>query len=150
MAATQPHVDSAFSPQNLPSPQDLWARLRPDWLVGYGDQTSQVNQQWLLNVEVRRRQLQDRGGRSRPLLLIAEPDPLNFLASFWAAILSDWDVALANPGWGDREWNSALQILCPTLIWPSVQAGLSVSTAIPDGRTAVRPYAGILIPTGGH
>ena len=147
MAATEPHVNSAFSLHNLPSPQELWARLRQDWLVGYGDRNSQVNQRWVVNVETRCKRLQEHSERSR--LLIAEPDPLDFLASFWAAILSDWEVALANPNWGDREWNSALQILRPTLIWPSVRAGFSVSAAIPDGRTAVRPYAGIFIPTGG-
>ena len=145
MAATQPHVKLAFSPQNLPSPQALWTRLNPYWLTGYGDRNAQINQEWFANVRSRCHQLQQHETAARPLLLIAEPDPLHFLASFWAALLSGWNVALVNPAWGDREWNSALQILRPTLVWPSERAGFAASMAVP----AVRPYASILIPTGG-
>jgi len=38
----------------------------------------------------------------RPLVLIAEPDPLAFLAALVAALTSDCDVVLANPAWGQR------------------------------------------------
>ncbi|PZO21894.1 MAG: 2-succinylbenzoate-CoA ligase [Leptolyngbya foveolarum] len=171
MAATQPPL--------TPSPQQLWARLRPDWLTGYGvgeafpeeNRDSQINQQWIANVNHRRHQLQQHESdrhqpQKRPLLLIAEPDPLNFLASFWAALLSDWDIALANSDWGGREWHSALQILQPTLTWPppnprSLSVVVDASPARRVGQTQPiittrglsvvegQTQPSILIPTGG-
>ena len=101
----------------------------------------------------------------RPLLLIAEPDPLDFLASFWAALLSGWNIALANPNWGTQEWQSALQILSPDLVWASnslsnaaPNQALSNAIADPNAPTpdenlspkqASSPFPSILIPTGG-
>ena len=135
---------------NFPSPEVLWAKLNPNWLTGYGDRDAQINQQWRSLVADRQRQLAQHSGKLesndkkiRPLLLISEPDPSTFLASFWAALLSCWDIALANPNWGTHEWNSAIKTLQPTLIWPT---RLYSSPAPLLSRSSVPK---ILIPTGG-
>ena len=148
MEATQPTLDL----NSLPSPQTLWAKLNSNWLTGYRDRDPKINQQWRNNVETRQCQLAQykpqsnriRRNPPRPLLLINEPDPLDFLASFWAALLSDWDIALANPNWGDREQSSALQTLKPTLIWPASSLPHSPTSPLPHS-----PTPKILIPTGG-
>ncbi|MGB3669402.1 MAG: AMP-binding protein [Phormidesmis sp.] len=96
---------------------------------------------------------------SRPLLLVAQSDPTEFLASFWAALLSGWNIALANPNWGQQEWQSVSQLLQPSLIWPDALAStlspfisfsFSLPTAFPDSLSSspASPPA-ILIPTGG-
>ncbi|MGB3766771.1 MAG: AMP-binding protein [Phormidesmis sp.] len=184
MAATQLPIDDQPIDDQIAlklassSPQALWAKLRPDWLTGYGDRNALINQQWIANVDHRCYQLRQHSSsyfqshysqlqkppiRDRPLLLIAESDPLDFLASFWAALLSGWDIALADPKWGDCEWNSALQILHPALTWPVVMpcglgvGGLGVgdrelsSQALGQTQpTAIsRAEPSILIPTGG-
>ena len=52
MAATQlPIDDQPIDDQVVlrlasSSPQALWAKLRPDWLTGYGDRNALINQQW--------------------------------------------------------------------------------------------------------
>lgn len=158
MAATQPPVGTP-----LRTPLELWATLNPNWLTGHGDRDRAINQAWFANVSARLHQLQqyeqttsqtetsDRqtskttSTKTRPLFLIAEPDPLNFLASFWAALLADWNIALANPKWGDREWNATHQILTPTQTWPprSPSPLPTLSPAPP------LPNSSILIPTGG-
>lgn len=170
MAATQPPVSK---PVPFPTPRSLWENLNRDWLTGHGNFDDRVNQQWFANVETRYCQLQqherlisqsatddEKGSKAEthPLLLIAEPEPHDFLASFWAALLSGWNVALANPHWGDRERNMALEILQPSLIWPASN-NLS-SLTFPHGHADMRPCSlearhslscpsAILIPTGG-
>lgn len=159
MAATQLPV--GCQPQ---TPQDLWDRLNPNWLTGYGDRDVQINQQWFANVKTRRNQLLEHRSNLevlanasdlssvpsdwRPLLLIGEADPLDFLASVWAALLSNWDMALANPNWGTAEWDAALQILRPSLVW----ALGAIAQPLQTSKTLHSPLSSspkILIPTGG-
>lgn len=103
-------------------------------------------------------------------LLIAEPDPLNFLASLCAAILSEclegWAIALGNPAWGVQEWYqlhhhlSPLVILTPTAPYPVLLLDPVQAPALPtsagEGRTKNEEQKGraaepldLLIPTGG-
>ena len=135
---------------------------------------SKINQEWLTAVESRRAKLErckqlppsasrlqrpkqsasDRADarKYRPLLLIAEPDPLDCLASFWAALLAGWSIALANPSWGDRERAAACQTLRPDLVWPidSFPCWSAAPFASDRDRTALSSgLAAILIPTGG-
>jgi O-succinylbenzoic acid--CoA ligase len=96
-------------------------------------------------------------------LLIAEPDPLNFLASLCAALLSDgleeWAtpegiatrIALGNPTWGVQEWFQvhsllpAVTILTPTA--PDFAFSPPATTPFPPPRPS-SPLT-LLIPTGG-
>ena len=128
----------------------VWQGLSPQWLGGDRARTAA----WLRAVEDRRQQLA--GLRAAPsLVLLAEAEPADFSAGFWAALLAGWDVAIANPHWGQQEWRSVRQHLCPAVIWgeaaaPS-QAWLSKSAA--DELNSIGPAGqtkpAILIPTGG-
>ena len=95
---------------------DVWVSLRPDWLIlsnsradnthfsaGSADVASAHD--WFNLVEQKRAQLsrlitQRTSVTEKPLVLLAESDPAAFLAGFWAAILADCNLALANPSMG--------------------------------------------------
>lgn len=121
----------------------LWAKVRKDWLiseVGCAD--------WFETVRDRRRQLEDyldNHPQLSPLVLIAESDSATFLASFWAALLTGWNVALANPHWGSREWQSVDELICPDIIWSDRAKQLNFSGC---QQPELSPST-ILIPTGG-
>ncbi|MEM8808151.1 MAG: AMP-binding protein [Cyanobacteria bacterium P01_G01_bin.38] len=83
-------------------------------------------------------------GQARPLVLIAEPDPIAFLASFWAALLQDCDLALANPNWGQQEWRQVFSLLTPNLCWGDPVLPPATHVAL-----SPHPEPRILIPTGG-
>lgn len=153
------------------TPQDVWRSLRKDWLVIGSAQTNartnaqtdaQTNEQdWRALVDHQRRQLESVTVRSksnsrsnsrmsnsrRPMLLLAEADPAKFLASFWAALLTDWDMALANPCWGRQEWQSVCQLISPTLIWGTPAPAVNLFGNAPTPTVQTEPA--ILIPTGG-
>ncbi|MFQ3615123.1 MAG: AMP-binding protein [Cyanobacteriota bacterium] len=92
-------------------------------------------------------------------LLIAEPDPLNFLASLCAALLSDelegWAIALGNPAWGVQEWFQLhSQLPAVTILTPTSPASLPPpATLTPTYLAHPHPPASspptLLIPTGG-
>ncbi|TVP68832.1 MAG: 2-succinylbenzoate--CoA ligase [Leptolyngbya sp. LCM1.Bin17] len=122
-------VDFPFSPCG----SDRWGH---DWLIGVDHQL------FWPQLELFGQALSQ---RQSPAVLIAEADPLRF----WVAFLGAWGagcaVVLANPGWGDREWQPINQVFQPNRANP-VQAGSSsYPCAWPLGTTADK----ILIPTGG-
>lgn len=83
----------------------------------------------------------------RPLVLIAEPDPLAFLAALVAALTSDCDVVLANPAWGQSEWTAVFEQIAPTVALGPVPAMGGPQQAVSSLSNASIPQ--ILIPTSG-
>ncbi|WP_228021642.1 AMP-binding protein [Vasconcelosia minhoensis] len=133
------------------SPVELWQRRRwTPWLL---DSQPAV---LATAVAARRRQLQAlQQIHPRPRIVLAESDPVQFLAGFLAACLAGCDVALGNPDWGQREWRQVQSKISPHLCWGGPELpelpDLTVLPAVdafapqpPADRTAV-----ILIPTGG-
>ncbi len=119
----------------------LQRRMEDDWLIGYDGQE-------LIHLTCYARdQLTD--WSKPPTLLLAERHPLKFLAGFLAACTAQCPVFLANPDWGEMEWQQALAIAQPDLIWRD-----GVMKAWGDGVMGKRgnrgaPQGGIMIPTGG-
>ena len=135
------------------TPTALWEQLQPHWLVSPGADGQQAG--WEEQVRDRRRQLEQFAQQTpisdRPLVLLADADPLDFLAGFWAALLAGWQVALANPQWGTQEWASVSQIIRPQMIWGKATA-LSAGPITWKNSDSDRPNSAepaILIPTGG-
>ena len=141
------------------APETVWKRLREDWLILVRE--AYVHAQWIEQVRDRRRQLaqkaeqmarEPRFNYARPVVLVAEPAPQQFLAAFWAAQLANWTIVLANPKWGLREWHAASRQIQPDLIW-----GECIPESVfspPVRRRCVDLKIGaeepqILIPTGG-
>ncbi len=78
-------------------------------------------------------------------LLLAEQDPVRFLAGFIAAVAADCPLFLGNPNWVDREWRSALQLIQPDRIWHQGQDFPGNACQNPPDTLP----SGIMIPTGG-
>lgn len=113
---------------------NLWQQ-RPgeDWIVG-GDcrQFEAIAQQRLSQLE------------QTSIVLLAESDPVTFLASFVATCVADCPVFLANPTWGQREWQQVLDLVQPDVVW-----GGEVCSFQPNRDRNLTPTPGIYIPTGG-
>lgn len=125
-----PELTSDLMPELMP--RFLWRKLRRDWLVFDREvSATEVTDDWFNLVFQRRCQLEratisisnratnpiSKKEHLRPRVLIAETDPTQFLAGFWAALLAGWDIALANPRWGAQEWTTTHHLIQPHLVW---------------------------------
>ncbi|NCJ05962.1 AMP-binding protein [Synechococcales cyanobacterium C] len=80
-----------------------------------------------------------------PTVLIAESDPIQFLAAFVAAVCQGCPVVLGNPGWRAAEWQAVL-----AQVHPDYCVGTVPEVAPRLQKDVARPQPGwILIPTGG-
>ncbi|MEA5464092.1 AMP-binding protein [Leptothoe sp. PORK10 BA2] len=113
------------SPGEGPTPEAVWHRLRSK--VAWGEQTPAQTIP------------------ANAVVLINETDPDWFLVYFWAGLLANAAIVLANPHWRQREWQQVAVQLGPDVILGQVPP---VSLGAPDA--ADRPAPGqILIATGG-
>ncbi|AFY60162.1 acyl-CoA synthetase (AMP-forming)/AMP-acid ligase II [Synechococcus sp. PCC 6312] len=79
-----------------------------------------------------------------PILLQAQ-DPIFYLGSVFAALISKRPIFIANPAWQTQEWKQVEQLLSPVTIWTDL-----VNLDLPSFDQAPRPKPGwIMIPTGG-
>ncbi|MBD2039575.1 2-succinylbenzoate--CoA ligase [Microcoleus sp. FACHB-672] len=123
----------------------LKIRADEDWLVGcdsyqftrlckqiYQDITKQANRE------------------APPKVLLAELDPVRFLASFIAAISAGCPIFLGNPHWVKEEWQQVLDLAQPDLI-----LGKSCEILDAGNKQHLLPFSSaspsslIMIPTGG-
>jgi len=83
-------------------------------------------------------------GQPFPTILLAETDPLRYIAGFLVAVHHHCPVILANPHWGDWEWQQVYQQVHPHLCFAD-----SLFNLPPFPSTSQLPSSLILIPTGG-
>ena len=156
MALNSLASSSSASSSSASGPSHLWKKLRSDWLILAEEESTYPQDLWTANVQMRMSQLEDAVSslgalaEAAPIVLIAEPEPQQFLCALWAALRAGWTIALANPDWGQQEWRSVSATICPTLVW---------GKAVPDHLCSHRDLAAsagvdgavaqILIPTGG-
>ncbi|MBN3951889.1 MAG: 2-succinylbenzoate--CoA ligase [Nostoc sp. NMS7] len=82
-----------------------------DWLIGYNShQFNQIAQELYLELT------QLSTCATPPKIIIAEREPLRFLASFIAACAANCPVFLCNPDWGTQEWQQVLDLVQPDII----------------------------------
>ncbi|MCC5635197.1 2-succinylbenzoate--CoA ligase [Nostoc sp. CHAB 5844] len=83
-----------------------------------------------------------------PKIILAEREPVKFLASFLAACAANCPVFLCNPDWGTQEWQQVFELVQPDIIWgvgSILHSALSTShSALPTQHSPQ-----IMIPTGG-
>lgn len=129
----------------------LQPRLHHDWLIGIDSQSFAQQVEWRSQQLTRLQTEVPAGVVSR--VLLAESDPVSFLAGFMAACMAECAVFLANPDWAEAEWQEVGQLVQPHWVWsdrPSTQSienylQRQLSLAIP---TPTQP-GWIMIPTGG-
>jgi len=54
---------------------------------------------------------------SPPKIILAEREPIRFLAGFIAACAASCPVFLCNPDWGEQEWQQVFDLVQPDIIW---------------------------------
>ncbi|MGD1931027.1 MAG: AMP-binding protein [Leptolyngbyaceae cyanobacterium] len=119
-------------------------RWGESWLVGAGAETfwPQLEQ---FQVQFQQAKPQD--------ILLAEAEPVRFLAAFLAACQASGRVWLANPHWGLGEWQQVATQCQPDRVIGSVPEGLWDASGDrgqrPGSDFAKNGTAQILIPTGG-
>jgi o-succinylbenzoate---CoA ligase len=125
----------------MAEPLVILQSCRNDWIRG-------VDHQALIVLAQERYEAIVRHPKSHPTILIAEIDPLHFLASFIAATTADCPVFLANPNWTEPEWQQVFQQIVPDLYWITPRSRVSQRnpTSIPDHELLP---GWIMIPTGG-
>jgi len=82
-----------------------------DWLIGYD--SSQFNQ---LVQELYLELIQLSASETSPKIILAEREPLRFLASFLAACAANCPVFLCNPDWGTQEWQQVFDLVQPDIV----------------------------------
>ncbi|MHC0064633.1 2-succinylbenzoate--CoA ligase [Nostoc sp. UIC 10890] len=116
-----------------------------DWLIDYSShQFNQIAQELYLELT----QLSACG--TPPKIILAEREPLRFLASFIAACAANCPVFLCNPDWGTQEWQQVFDLVQPDIIlgmgnreW-GIENENNYQCPIPNA-----PCPLIMIPTGG-
>jgi O-succinylbenzoic acid--CoA ligase len=112
-----------------------------DWLIGYNSQQfNQIAQELYLELT----QLSACG--TPPKIILAEREPLRFIASFIAVCAANCPVFLCNPDWGTQEWQQVFDLVKPDII-------LGIGNrewGIGNGNNYQCPMPNhIMIPTGG-
>ncbi|NEU84666.1 hypothetical protein G1O98_38355, partial [Nostoc sp. UIC10630] len=82
-----------------------------DWLIGYdSSHFNQIAQELYLELA------QVSACGTPPKIILAEREPLKFLASFIAACAANCPVFLCNPDWGTQEWQQVFDLVQPNII----------------------------------
>ncbi|MEH2337848.1 2-succinylbenzoate--CoA ligase [Nostoc sp.] len=128
-----------------------------DWLIGYNSREfNQIAQELYFELT------QLSAWRTPPKIILAEREPLRFLASFIAACAANCPVFLCNPDWGTQEWQQVFDLVQPDIIWGVGNRAWKMengdnyqcpilrltSTSLGTSRSVQVPNR-IMIPTGG-
>ncbi|MBD0265563.1 MAG: 2-succinylbenzoate--CoA ligase, partial [Tolypothrix sp. Co-bin9] len=96
--------------------------------------------------------------RKAPLkIIVAEQEPVRFLASFIAACAAECHVFLCNPNWVEQEWQQVFNLVQPDVVWgdlPVVNPQSLVNSFLPslhlnNKQPTTDNKLQIMIPTGG-
>ncbi len=81
-----------------------------------------------------------------PRILISQTDPIEFLAGFMAACITQCPIFLSNPNWSIQEWRQVLESVQPHQVWGT----LPILVSHQNSEFADAQAKGwIMIPTGG-
>ena len=123
----------------------LKKRADDDWLIGYDSRelTALAEQLYLELTQ----QMLHRG--TAPKILLAERNPVRFLAGFIAACAAGCSVFLCNPNWVRQEWQQVFELVQPDLILGYGDWGSSARDYYPNPQPPILNPQWIMIPTGG-
>ncbi|MEH2467563.1 2-succinylbenzoate--CoA ligase [Nostoc sp.] len=112
-----------------------------DWLISYNSREfNQIAQELYFELT------QLSVWRTPPKIILAEREPLRFLASFIAACAANCPVFLCNPDWGTQEWQQVFDLVQPDMILGMAHGGWGMENR---NNTQCPMPNYIMIPTGG-
>ena len=113
-----------------------------DWLIGYNSHDfNQIAQELYLELT------HISECRTPPKIILAEREPLRFLASFIAACAANCPVFLCNPDWGTQEWQQVFDLVQPDIILGMGHGEWGMGNGHNNSQCPI-PNS-IMIPTGG-
>ncbi|MFB2918370.1 2-succinylbenzoate--CoA ligase [Aerosakkonema funiforme] len=121
----------------------LVSHLPNNWLIGYNTHqfTQLVEQLYLELIQISKQQ-------NSPKIILAERNPVRFLAGFIAATAAGCPVFLCNPDWVKAEWQQVFELVQPDIIWGNLSVvNCQLFAAKKEEKKA--DYRQIMIPTGG-
>ncbi len=80
--------------------------------------------------------------KTPPKIILAEREPVHFLAKFIAACAANCPVFLGNPDWGTEEWQQVFDLVQPNIVW-----GIEKENNYSSAQSQIPNW--IMIPTGG-
>lgn len=93
-------------------PLDYLKNANNDWFIGHDHHKfSQLAEQLYSELI----QLVQQG--TPPKIILAQSDPVHFLAGFIAACAASCPVFLCNPNWVKQEWEQVFELVQPDIIW---------------------------------
>ncbi len=84
-----------------------------------------------------------------PKVILAEREPVRFLAGFIAAYTAKCPVFLCNPNWAKQEWQQVFDLVQPDIIWGVNHNELVIDNHKNNYQLTITNYPTIMIPTGG-
>jgi O-succinylbenzoic acid--CoA ligase len=133
-------------------PLDYLKNANNDWFIGHDNHKfSQLAEQLYLELI----QLVEQG--TPPKIILAQSDPVHFLAGFIAACAASCPVFLCNPNWVKQEWQQVFELVQPDIIWsdrPEIKQQEGAEGQRGRGENPVQNLKSkiqnrIMIPTGG-
>ena len=126
-----------------------------DWLSYYADGIQSDRSRELAGLtEARLKQMQSFKNASRPVVLVAETNPIKFIATFLAGVIAETNLFLCDPSWQQQEWRQVLQLVEPDLVYGDRQIRESIAKVVSTvekltNASEVSNKSLIMIPTGG-
>ena len=117
-------------------------RASDHWLIGHDScQFAQLTEHLYLELT--------QSHHTPPKVLLAERDPVRFLAGFMAACAAGCPVFLSNPSWVKQEWQQVFRLVQPDLILGHGDWESSITDYYPSLQPKIPSPPWIMIPTGG-
>ncbi|RAM52953.1 MAG: 2-succinylbenzoate--CoA ligase [Hapalosiphonaceae cyanobacterium JJU2] len=87
--------------------------------------------------------------QTTPNVILAERDPVRFLAGFLATYTAKCPVFLCNPNWAKQEWQQVFNLVQPNIIWGVNHNELVIDNHKNNYQLPITNSPYIMIPTGG-
>jgi len=129
--------------------QDIPFKLPDNWLIG-GDsgEFARIVDRQLQQIT------QNKPQETPPKICLAEPEAVQFLASFIAARAAKCPIFLCNPNWVQEEWEQVFNLVEPDIFWGKIVKYQQLPITnyqlpITNYQLPITNYQLIMIPTGG-
>ncbi|MBF2008322.1 MAG: 2-succinylbenzoate--CoA ligase [Chlorogloeopsis fritschii C42_A2020_084] len=121
--------------------------LPNDWLIcEHSHQLLQLTEKFYLEL------IQFSHWQTPPKIILAESEPVRFLAAFLAACATNSSVFLCNPNWVKHEWQQVFELVQPDIIWGMERGQGEGETRRQGEKETIFEFSDsprIMIPTGG-